>query len=423
MDVTDMDILIKNVLIPCGDGTEKSNILISDGVISDIGSDVTATESCRVINGERRLAIPALINTHTHAYMTLMRGCADDLPFEKWLFEGVMPREDRMQSDAAYWSCMLACTEMIKSGTGTFCDMHMFPGASAEAALKTGMRAVITRGLSGSNGGERRLNEQFAEIEKYGQEERLSFMLAPHAIYTCDRPYLERISALAREKDLGIHIHVSEGINEVESCIKEHGISPVEYLDSLGLLSEKTLAAHCVHLSDRDIGIFAERGVSVSANAKSNLKLGNGIAPIARLDKAGVNICLGTDSTASNNSLNLFSEMNFTALIHKGLHRDPTVIPAKRVFEYATKGGAKALHLEKVGELAVGCRADIALLNTDCPSMIPLGDVSSALCYSANGSEVDTMIIDGQTVMENRTLTLVDEEEIIYNAKRFAKEV
>lgn len=419
-----MEILIKNALLPDGKGTKVCDICISGSRILSVGSVPDGFSPNETIDGgSRLLCVPALVNSHTHAYMTVLRGCADDLPFEEWLFGRIMPREEKLTPEQAYQSSLLACCEMIRHGTGTFCDMHMFPDSSAKAASVSGMRAVITRGLSGPDGGQRRLDEQFAEIERWKDEKRLSFMLAPHSVYTCGEDYLVRIAEISRETGLGINIHLSESVSEVENCIRDHGDTPVGYIDRLGLLGKKTLAAHCVHLTENDISRLAERNASVAANAKSNAKLGNGVAPIERLYSAGINICLGTDSAASNNSLNLFSEMNHTALIHKAATLDSTALDAETVFGFATVNGARALGISDLGRLEPGQLADLALIDTDCPQLTPLRDPYAALCYSADGSETETLIIDGRIIMKKRELLTVDEEELMYNIRKIAEEI
>lgn len=420
-----MNILLKEMPSIIGGKTVTTDIYIGNGTILSIGDQPEEFIPDKIIDGKNKLAIPALINSHTHAYMSVFRNIADDLPFNEWLFERIMPLEDILDADDAYWGCMLSCIEMIKSGTGTFCDMHMFPNATPEAALACGIRAVVTRGLSGCGndiaGGVRRINEAIMEYEKYNCEPLISFMLAPHSIYTCEKEYILSVMSLAEKLSLPLNIHLSESAYEVDSCLSEHGATPVEYLNSIGLFKHKTVAAHCVHLTEKDIEILANNHVSVAANPKSNLKLGNGIAPIKNLLDKGVNICLGTDSAASNNSLNLFGEMNYTALLHKGYTHDASVVTAAEVFQFATENGAKALGLEKLGKIEAGYKADIAILNTDCPQMYPMNNPLSALCYSANGSEVDTMIINGKIVMENRVIAGVDEEEVYYHVEKITK--
>ncbi len=416
-----MNLLVKNILLPEGDGICTRDIYISDGIIASVGEPIEGFVADETIDGEGRLAIPAFVNAHTHAYMSVLRNAADDLPFMTWLFEGVMPREEKLNNEQAYWGSLLACAEMIKRGCATFCDMHLFPGASARAALKSGMRAVVSRGLTGSDGGQRRLDEQFAEIEEFKDYENIKFMLAPHAIYTCDREFLLKVSSEAKRLGLGLNIHLSESLAEFEDCKRDNGCTPTEYVASLGLFENKTLAAHCVQLTENDIQLLAKHGVSVASNPKSNLKLGNGIAPIYRLDKAGVNVCIGTDSAASNNSLNMFAELNYMTLLHKGTNYDSTAIPAKKALDFATVNGAKALGFDNLGRIEKGWKADIVLLDTNVPQMVPLRNYYAAVCYCCDGSETDTVIIDGKVVLKNKKLLTIDEEELYYNVNKIVE--
>ena len=209
-------------------------------------------------------------------------------------------------------------------------------------------------------------------------------------------------------------------ITEFDDCMKEHGCTPTEYMYSLGIFENKTIAAHCIQLTENDIDILAKCGVSVATNPKSNLKLGNGIAPVYELDKAGVNVCIGTDSTASNNSLNMFAELNYCALLQKGKKGDSTAIPAKKAFEFATVNGAKAIGIEKLGKIEEGWKADIVLLDLNVPQMIPFREPYSMLCYCADGSETDTVILNGRVVMKNKKLLTIDEEQLYYNINKFA---
>jgi len=382
----------------------------------------------KVIDAGGRLVIPGLINCHTHAYMTLMRNSADDLSFDDWLFGRIMPREEKMSADQAYLGALLACVEMIKSGTVAFADMHMFPNQSLNAALKCGMRVVIGRGLAGGldqasggidEGGLRRLDEALEEMNGCKENDLISFMLSPHAIYTCDASYLKHIIAIAREKKLRLNIHLSETKYEYDTCMKERGCSPCAYLDSLGMFELPALAVHCVWLDAADIELLAAKKVSIAACPASNLKLANGIAPVEKLLDAGVNVCLGTDSAASSNSLNLFTQMSLSALIHKGVCHDPTAVSAHTVFKMATQNGAAALGLENTGSIAPGMKADMAILNLDCPQMRPKNDLMAALSYSANGSEVEMVIINGEVVLEKRRMVKVDEEKLYYECDKY----
>ncbi len=416
-----MDILLKNAYAFIGGKIEKTDIGITGNVFSHIGH--TDERADTVIDCSRLLVVPAFVNTHTHAYMSLFRSAADDLPFSEWLFGRVMPMEDNTTSDDAYWGTMLSIVEMIKSGTGTFCDMHMFPFVSANCALKSGMRACITRGLSGSDsidGGTRRINEAREEISRFKNEKRLTFMAAPHSIYTCDKKYLYEIMRFASDEGLNISIHLSESVTELNDCLKNNGCTPVKYLESIGMLDFKTLAAHCVQLNDEDIGILKRHSVSVSTNPKSNLKLGNGIAPIKKLMDAGVNVCIGTDGASSNNSLDMISEMNFAALLQKGISGDASAFSAAEALKAATENGASALSLN-TGIIKEGCLADAALINIDTPWFTPNTNLLASLCYSASGRDVDTLIVDGKILMEKRRLKTLDEEEIIYNCNKISE--
>lgn len=420
-----MNILIKNIkMFVCGDIAE-GDICISGDTITAAGTQPEGFTADKIIDGSGKLAIPGLMNCHAHSYMSLFRNLADDLTFEDWLFGSIMPREDMLTPDDAYWGAMLSCAEMIKRGTVCFMDMHMFPMKCAEAAKTLGMKAVMTRGLTGPDRTEkdaiRRYNEHMQEREQFKDDPLISFKLGPHAIYTCGRDYLEFLIEKAKETKQEFHIHLSETLNEVKNCYKEHGKSPVEYLDELGFFDVKTAAAHCVHLSEHDMDILAEKNVSVIHNPKSNLKLANGIAPIPHLMEKNINICIGTDSQASNNTLNMFTEMNYAALLHKGTTGIPTVCTAREVLDFATVNAAKALGFEKSGVIASGNKADIAILDLDRPEFYPRNDLTAALVYSANGSEVDTVIINGDIVLEKGRLTKFDEEEIYAKARETAE--
>ena len=420
-----MNILIKNINMLLNGSVPKGDICISGDRIVSLGVMPEDFSADRIIDGSGKLAIPGLINCHTHSYMSLFRNLADDLSFEDWLFGSIMPREDSLTAEDGYWGAMLSCAEMIKSGTTCFMDMHMFPKMTAAAADKLGMRAVMTRGLTGTDrndeGGIRRFKEHMEEREAFADNPRITFKLGPHAIYTCGEDYLRWLIEKAHETGQEFHIHLSETTNEVQSCYKERGKSPVEYLDDMGFFDIKTCAAHCVHVSDGDMDILARKNVSVIHNPMSNLKLANGTAPIPGMLEKGINVCLGTDSQASNNTVNLFSDMNFAALIHKGATGIPTVCSAREVLGFATLNGAKALGIPDTGELAAGKKADIAILDLDRPQFYPRNDLTAALVYSANGSEVETVIIDGEIVLEHGRLTKFDEEEIYAHAREIAE--
>ncbi len=418
-----MNIEIRDVLaiLPDDDGfkTETTSIYIKGSEIAGVGNKPDDFTAEKVISGENKLALPGLINCHTHAYMSIFRNLADDLSFENWLFKSVMPLEDQMTGEDAYWGALLGYTEMLKTGTTSFVDMHMFKGDCPRAINDIGIRGVLTRGLVGfgknDESGLRRIDELKYEIDNFGSHPRMSFMVAPHAIYTTDREYLELCAETAKKLGVSVHIHVSETKNEVETAYEKYGMSPVKYIAETGLFDSNTIAAHCVHLSEEDIMILADKKVNVAANPKSNLKLANGFAPIPALLVSGVNVCLGTDGAASNNSLNMFSDMNYNSLIHKGITANPEIVSAATTFQMATINGALATGIN-TGSIEVGKKADISLLDLNNPQFTPRHNLLAALVYSANGSEVDTVIIDGEIVLQDKKLTKIDENEIYRKA-------
>ncbi|MCD8125080.1 MAG: amidohydrolase [Lachnospiraceae bacterium] len=424
-----MNICIEQALtlLPDGEGfrTEVTDLYVEGDTIAALGERPEGFAAERTIDGRGKLVIPGLINAHTHAYMTLMRNAADDVPFDEWLFRGVMPREDRMSPEDAYWGALLGLMEMVKCGTTCFNDMQMHIHQTTKAAVDLGIRGVIGRGLSGTStdeGGARRLREAQEEIEAWRGEPLLSFLIAPHAPYSCEGAYMQQAADLAERLGLGLHIHLSESRNEVENARREWGMTPIEYVDSLGILRRPTVAAHCVWVTDHDIEILRERGVSVATNPASNMKLGNGFAPVPRMLWEGIRVCLGTDGAASNNGLNLFREMGLVTLIHKGVQQDAVSVSSAEALKMATKWGAEALGLGAVcGEIAVGKKADLAILDAQCPQLLPANNPVSALTYSANGSEVETVIVGGRIILENRHFPGVDEERVYFEAARRAE--
>ena len=423
-----MKIIIKNTLI-LGNNTEK-DIYIRDGKITGFSAPSPDDDfsGAHIIDGSGKLLIPGLVNCHTHTYMSLFRNYADDLDFDQWLFGKILPAEDRMLPEDAYWCNLLSHAEMIKTGTTCFAEMHMFKNQSVRALNESGMRAVLARGLIGENTADEaaktRLDEAFEE-KKYAEgNDRISFMLGPHAIYTCGKELLKELPHLAKENNMGLMIHLAEGITEYKSSMENNRLSPTAYLEGIGFFDVKTLAAHCVHVDNDDIQILAKKGVSVATNPISNMKLGNGFAPIPQMHKAGVNICVGTDSAASNNSLNMFRELSMLSYAHKGLNKDSLCLGAKEIIDFATMGGARALGLEgEIGSIEPGKKADLVLIDLNKPWMQPVNNPLFSLVYSANGSEVDTVIIDGKILMEKGELKTLDEEKIIYETNKIKKRV
>ncbi|MBQ1840598.1 MAG: amidohydrolase, partial [Atopobiaceae bacterium] len=317
---------------------------------------------------------------------------------------------------------LLSQMEMIRSGTTCFNDQQMHIHQTTRAVRESGMRAVICRGLVGSEYDltERRILEALEERDAFADCDRLTFRLGPHAPYSCGPDYLRGVAEVAKREGMGIHIHIAESQNESDNMWEQHHCTPVEYVRDAGIFEMPTIAAHCIRVSESDRAILAENGVSVVTNPASNMKLGNGFAPVPELVAAGVNMCLGTDGAASNNAQNMFREMSLLALIHKGTHDTPQCISADEVLDMATRNGAVALGLP-TGSIEVGKKADLVLLDLDTPSLTPLNNAVAALSYSANGSEVDTVIIDGRVVLRNRELLTIDEERVRHEIARICQ--
>ena len=427
-----MKTLIRNGLVLMYDESgwrcEKKDIVISGNRIEELSSSAAA-EGCRVIDAGNMLVMPGLINAHTHAYMTIHRNYADDLAFFDWL-DKVDRVEQGMTEEDVYWTTLLAIIEMLRSGTTCFVDMAIKSAkeksgprsAAAGAVLESGFRAVICRGLAGTADSEesiRKYGEALYEMELFKSESRLRFVHGPHAPYSCMADYLQKLTRSCRDHGIGQHIHLSESQAEMEGVAKEHGTTPIRYADSLGVFDVPTIVAHAVYATEEDIGIMAEKGVSVTICPKSNMKLGNGFAPAERFLEAGINVCLGTDGCGSNNSLNMFQEMNAAALVYKGANRKAQCVGAAEVLKMATVNGAKAIGWDgELGVIREGAIADLILINLNEPQFIPANNIISGLVYSSTGAEVDTVIIDGRVLMENRKLTTIDEDRVYDEIRR-----
>ncbi len=413
---------IKNIQILQEEKGIRKDVFIEGGRIAGIGQKPEGFSAEEVIDGSHKVLMPGLVNAHTHAYMSVFRNYADDLPFTEWLFEKIDPLESRMTSEQAYWGNMLSIAEMIRTGTTCFVDMQMFPRMAVKACADSGMRALITRGLVGSDrhdeGGIRRLREAFDEME-YAEslpDANVSFALGPHAIYTCGEDFLRYTAEIAKEKGLMINIHMSETQYEYETCLKEHGRTPLAYIESLGILDVPAILAHCVYLAEEDYAILKKPGVSVVTNPASNMKLGNGFAPVPRMLREGINVCLGTDGASSNNALNMFRELGLMTLAQKGASKDSLVLKAEETLRIAVENGYKAIQDGDLpgGRIEEGYSADLILLDEEAPNFQPKHNWKAAVAYSSTGYEVTDTIINGKIVMRDRVLTTIDEERVNY---------
>jgi 5-methylthioadenosine/S-adenosylhomocysteine deaminase len=420
-------ILVKNatiVTMTSESWIEKGYILIEGNRIKEVASGVYSGNHSigKEIDASGKVAMPGLINTHGHAAMVLLRGYADDLPLMEWLETKCWPIEDKMTAEDVYWGAQLAILEMLKTGTTCFTDMYYFMDEVARAVEESGIRAVLSRGMVGFPPKDEILLEESRKFVKrwHGAANgRITTLLGPHAPYTCPPDYLKKVLALSEELDQPLQIHLSETAGEVERSLEEHGLTPIQLMEKLGLFKRPTLAAHCVHVTDEDIEIMARYDVKVAHNPDSNLKLGSGVAPAVKMIEKGLTVGLGTDGAASNNNLDMFEELRHAAMIHKGTGLDPVAIPAYKALQMATHDGAKALFLEDtLGTLQPGALADMILLDLNRPYYYPRHNIISHLVYAGQSGDVTDVIIDGQLVVENRKVLTMDEEKIYNEVER-----
>jgi len=427
-----MSIHIQNVLglfheTDRGFFTRKTEVYIAEGKIAGIGNPPPGFTAKRQIDGTGKLLMPGFINSHTHVPMTILRNAADDLKFHDWLFGRILPLEDKLAPADCYWGAQLGIMEMLRTGTTCFLDMYFNIDQVASAVYDAGMRAVlgcsVMNSVPGADG-EALLQEAVELIGRWRGKGNLDLMLAPHAAYTCDPDYQRLIAETARELDVGLHTHISESLREVEDIYAQYGKSPVALMAETGLLTNRTVAAHCVHLGEEDILTLAKHGVHVAHNPVSNLKLANGIAPVPKLRAARVNVCLGTDGTASNNTLNMFGELKQVCLLHKGISGDPEAITAAEGLELTTINGARAAGLDGViGKLEEGYDADLVLIGLDHPNMQPQNDLVSGLAYAASGHEVELTMVKGEILYENGTFPTIDTERVYQEVEQICKKI
>jgi 5-methylthioadenosine/S-adenosylhomocysteine deaminase len=390
-----------------------------NGSIAELGPEVAPRDGDGVLDAGGAPLVPGLVNGHTHAAMTLLRGYGDDLPLMRWLEEKIWPAEARLEPDDVYWGTRLACLEMIRTGTVRFWDMYWHPQATARAVQDAGLRATIAAPLieAGDKAASLREDALRSLDELAGFGGRVAMALAPHSIYTVGEESLRWVGELAAERGLPIHIHLSETESEVRDCVREHRERPAAYLDAVGLLGPGTVLAHGVWLDEDELDLVARRGATVVTNPVANLKLAVGrIFPYRAARGAGIAVGLGTDGPGSNNSLDLLADLKVFALLQKNDAGDPTAVSAAEAWEVAT--GARAPLLGASGQLAPGEPADFLLLRSDAPEL-SLGDLTAALVYAAAGAAVDTTVVAGRVLMRGGIVE--GSGEVLANAVRCAE--
>ena len=444
-------ILILNVVPPSGRATERVDVIIRGGTVvtmdgashviengavavrgerivavgaaAEVAAKYTAV---RTINAVGKVVMPGLINTHTHVPMVLFRGIADDLVLMEWLQKYIFPAEAKnVDEQFVRWGTRLGCLEMIQGGTTTYVDMYYFEDAIADETARAGMRAVLGENLIDFPAPDNKTwDAGIAYTEKFAAKWKghalITPAIAPHAPYTVSTDHLKQAHAFSQRLGVPLVIHVAEDPAEVKTIQERYGASSVAYLDRIGLLDERVIAAHMVWPTSDDIATLAKRSVGVAHCPQSNMKLAGGAAPVPQMLKAGVAVGLGTDGAASNNDLNLWEEIDTAAKLHKLTSKDPTVVNAREALEMATIRGARAIHLDKeIGSLETGKRADLIIVDMTGPHQTPMYNVYSQLVYATKASDVETVIINGQVVMLNRRALTIDERPVRAKANEY----
>jgi 5-methylthioadenosine/S-adenosylhomocysteine deaminase len=385
----------------------------------------------QTIDAKGALVLPGFINGHTHVPMTLLRGLHDDVTLDDWLRKYIFPAEAKnVTEDFVRWGTRLAAAEQIRSGVTTFADMYYFEDAVAEETKAAGMRGVLGETFIDFPAPDNKTNAAMLEytekfLKRWQGDPLIHAAAAPHSIYTCSAKTLQDSAALARKYHAPILIHLAEMKKELDDSLKQNGLTPVQYVEKLGILGPDVVAAHCIFVDEKDRKILADHQVGCVHNPSSNMMLASGVAPVIEERAAGIAVGLGTDGPAgSNNDLDLMEEMDLAAKLQKITKMDPRALGAKSVVEMATIEGAKALHMEKeIGSLEVGKKADIILISLDEPNAVPMYNIYAQLAYALKGSNVETVVIGGRIIMRDKKLLTLNEPEILAKAREYGKKV
>lgn len=425
-----MKILFKNCKIWSDSGVIEGFLSVSGATITAIGKDRPAGEFDLEKDMAGKLLLPGLVNCHTHAAMTLLRGVGTDLPLQRWLTEAVFPVEARLTAELVAAGSRLALLEMLACGTTSFSDMYFFPEETAQAVAQSGMKANLNYPVQCFTPGERYAQNKSARAlenlyrDWNGKADgRIRVDCCLHAEYTCTPEVAEGTADFCRRTGGRMHIHLSETKREVEECLKKYGVTPPRWMEKMGVLDNPTTAAHCVWLRDDDLALLRERNVTAVHNPTSNMKLGSGFAPVPKMLALGMNVALGTDGAASNNNLNLLEEMHLAAILHNGYHLDPEVVTAGEVLHMATRAGALAQGRGDTGVLAAGKRADLIAIDLDRPHLLPDLDTPALAVYAAQASDVCLTMVDGRILYENGEYKTLDREKICAEAKAAARKL
>lgn len=425
-----MKILIKNITIITMDEDreviDKGYIFIENQVIKIVeeGEFQGNQSNMEVINGEGYCAIPGLYNCHTHAAMTLLRGYGEGLPLMRWLNEKIWPMEATFKKEHIAIGTKLAILEMLRTGTIAFNDMYFHQESVMEVAQEFGIKVMLGIPLIGDDWEKQLMDaENLINKVRNNNSSLIGTMFAPHSPYTLSKEALVQIGKSAKDFGSGIHIHIAETNDEINIIKEKYKMTPCELLEETGIFNSHTVGAHCVHVNHNDMEIIKRYKVNPVYNPQSNMKLASGISPVSEMIEKGINVCMGTDGTSSNNNLNMFEEMETGALLQKLYYKDATKMDGNTVLKMATINGAKALSFKNSGAIKEGNCADIVLIDTNRPNMIPTHDIYSNIVFSAYGNEVSYVIINGKIIMRKGQFVYIDEEKIIYECKKFIAEV
>lgn len=413
--------LIKNANIVTMDdkNIELGQLLIQDNTIVFVGEHYDGNLKIdKVIDANTSIVMPGLINAHTHTAMSIFKNTSDSKNLQDWLFEDIIEKEKTLTEDDVYWASMLGIAEYVKNGITMFCDAYFMPHKTVEAVLKSGIRASICLGYHINDyRSEKELENEYLNLKN--KSELLSFIWYAHSIYTVDEAQFGTLIKLAKKHGLPLYTHMSETLDEVSDCtVKYDGLTPTKLLEELGFFDVPSLVAHGVHLEKDDIEVLSNYNVTVVSNPASNLKLGSGIAPITALQKAGVNLALGTDGASSNNALDMFREMYLVSVLQKAQLKDASVISAHDTLKMATVNAANALNLNKVGKLKEGYLADLIMLDVNMPNLTPLNNIESALVYSAGVQNVMLTMVNGKVLYENGKFFIGEDINTILNKNK-----
>ena len=404
-------LLVKNACVVTQDAQRRiikdCDVLVQNNTIAKVGRNLHES-AAKKIDGKGKILIPGLINAHTHLAMTLLRGYGEGLGLNEWLKEKIWPAEKKLKPSDIHAGSMLGCAELIRTGTTSFLDMYYREEETAKAVLQSGLRATLSYTVADFLGEARKqvLRMKKSLRHKY-RGGRVTMSVAPHSIYSCSRELLEQTAIAAKEHNIITHIHLSESKGEVSDCLHRAGLKPAFYLNSVGLMNERLLAAHCIWLDQTEIDLFKQKGGAIALNPVSNLKLANGVAPARRMIENGLTLALGTDGASSNNSLSMLETMKFAALVYG--------LSAQEALDMATLGGAKALHLN-AGSIEQGKLADFALFDATALGTAPAINPLASVVFASSHRAVSDLVVDGKIVMRDRKILTLNKDKAIENA-------